>query len=317
MPKFFPFSRDGVLPSFFTNSLQEFVGTMASPNLRVEAASSTSVRCPAGAGNDQVAVAIEGRWRYITSTVARTHPGGAAGVYDVYAVAKDNSVSNSPVVFTDSTDYSFDLRITATGVPPTIVPGTLDLYRLIATCRWDGASITAVSANLGAEGALASYKSIVERASVSPAGSLAGSTMLALAAAGATPSSSPSPEAAFYWDPTDFAAGARSVKARLRAQIHTNSVAPGASFSVGVMPVSSSSGGSGVAPFLTVLSNPALIVAGSTVAVSTPGASAMVQAVGADFDLPAGFYVLAFTPSALTASGARFAVRAELQIRQV
>ena len=63
------------------------------------------------------AIPIQGRWRYRTTTITRPLPGGD-GTFDVWAVATDNSIVGTPLPHTDTTDYNFDLRLTATGVNP-------------------------------------------------------------------------------------------------------------------------------------------------------------------------------------------------------
>lgn len=125
------------LPEMVLDSLMELLGTYASPNLQVNLLTSTSIRVPASADNGQVAVAINGRWRYNTANADATHPGGAAGTYDVYVTGSDNSFAGGPEV--DSTVYAFGVQIRASGSPPATA-----LYRKIGTCVWDGSAITRI-----------------------------------------------------------------------------------------------------------------------------------------------------------------------------
>jgi hypothetical protein len=125
------------LPSTWVNSLMEFVSTL-SANLVVSRANNNTVQVVAGTANDQVIVGIMGRWRYNTATVQATHPGGAAGTYDVYVTAADNDFSAADPA--DSTNYAFGLAVRATGSPPATA-----LYRKVATLDWDGGQITGIT----------------------------------------------------------------------------------------------------------------------------------------------------------------------------
>lgn len=124
------------LPEDFLDALQEFLGSQAA-NFKLGLANPTTLRVVAGADNDQVAIAINGRWRYISATITAAHPGGAAGSYDVFVTASDNSfTAGGPAGETDNTVYTFGLQILATGN----VPSTA-LYRKIATVLWSGTAI--------------------------------------------------------------------------------------------------------------------------------------------------------------------------------
>ena len=132
------------LPSTWVNSLMEFVGTLDA-NFRLERPTATTVRVPAGAGNDQVALGIAGKWRFIAANATATHPGGAAGTYDLYAAAAANDLTG--VDPADSTNYGFTLTIRARvgGVPdPPPASGGTALSRRVAEVYWDGAAITRI-----------------------------------------------------------------------------------------------------------------------------------------------------------------------------
>lgn len=127
------------LPEALLDAFQEEIGSYVSPNFRLTKASASSLQVVAGTDNDQVAIAVDGRWRWITSTVNAAHPGGVAGTYDVYVTASDNNfVAGSPE--TDLTVYAFGLAIRPLATPPATA-----LYRKVGTIAWDGASITAIS----------------------------------------------------------------------------------------------------------------------------------------------------------------------------
>lgn len=131
-------ARGGVIPESWLDALQQFISTHAG-GFALEQATATSVRVPAGTDNAQVTLGINGRWRWNTATVTAAHPGGAAGTYDAYATASDNSFSDSPNPDTDLTNYSFGLEIRAAGSVPTTA-----LYRRVGTVEWDGAAIRSI-----------------------------------------------------------------------------------------------------------------------------------------------------------------------------
>lgn len=127
------------VPQDWLDAIQEYIGSYVSANFRLVKASSSSLKVAAGTDNDQVGIAINGRWRYNTADATAAHPGGTAGSYDVFVTASDNNfVPGSPE--TDLTDYSFGLQIKPTGQVPTTV-----LYRKVGTVTWDGSSITGIS----------------------------------------------------------------------------------------------------------------------------------------------------------------------------
>ena len=134
------------LPANQWDALNEFIGTQASPNFtyRIRAADPTILEVPAGAGDDQVAIAIDGRWRFNTAVVGLGGIIGAARSLDVHVTASDN-VFRAPVGGEvgeqDSTIYTFGLAITETGV----APGGVALSRKVGTAAWDGAKFTATT----------------------------------------------------------------------------------------------------------------------------------------------------------------------------
>lgn len=131
------------LPVAFVDPIQQFISTLVSENFAITLTNPTTIRVVAGSDNDQVAIGISGKWRYITSTVQRAHPGGAAGTFDVWVVCHDNSYSGAPEE--DDTDYSFDLRIlTAGSATPATGSGATFAARKVAQLTWDGTAITGV-----------------------------------------------------------------------------------------------------------------------------------------------------------------------------
>jgi peptidoglycan hydrolase-like protein with peptidoglycan-binding domain len=137
-------TRGVPLPSTWVNSLMEFVGTQYA-NFRLRQQSPTAVSVRAGSDNDQASIAVGGAWRYVESTVSATHPGGAAGTYDVWVTAAENDLS--AVDPADATDYSFGVVIRArvAGAPS---PPAAGLSRRVGEVLWNGTAIVAVASVL-------------------------------------------------------------------------------------------------------------------------------------------------------------------------
>lgn len=144
MPKHRDLDPLDSFPADWTDALQEFVSGLAAFAVRVKATDATVLQVAAGAGNDQVAIPIEGRWRYITATVERAGFGANRSV-DVWVTASDNSFAAGSPGEVDSTDYSFALAIAETGVPPTGVA----IKRKVAVAGWDGSRFVAVDPVIG------------------------------------------------------------------------------------------------------------------------------------------------------------------------
>jgi microcystin-dependent protein len=125
------------LPQDFLDSIQELLGTYISPNMVATVLNTTTIQLAAGTDNAQITLAINGRWRYVTTAVNATHPGGSAGIYALWATASDNSFAIGPPEV-DSTVYDFALEIRASGTPGTA------LSRQIGYVEWNGSAITNV-----------------------------------------------------------------------------------------------------------------------------------------------------------------------------
>lgn len=129
------------IPQDFLDSLQEFIGTMGSPNLDLTMVpgSANQVQIVAGTGSAQVSLGIDGLWRYISATTQTTVT-GAAGTYDIFVTTGNNSFATNPSPpppETDSTDYTFALSA------PLIqgnVPGAAH-YRKVGEAIFDGTRI--------------------------------------------------------------------------------------------------------------------------------------------------------------------------------
>lgn len=137
------FNRDDPFPSWFANSVGKALSLLVSQFLLVQS-DNTHVQLPAGADDAAAVLTIKGLWRWVEATITVAHPGGAAGVYPIFATAKNNNITNTPDPYTDNTDYSFALTIKGPGLTPAIVAGTVDVYRHVGDAVWDGAKITRV-----------------------------------------------------------------------------------------------------------------------------------------------------------------------------
>lgn len=113
---------DGVTPvsAAWLDLIQEVLASYVSPNFKVEQASSTTIRVPAGNNHSAVGIAIGGQFRRRDTNVTASVSGGA-GTKIVYATA-------------DSSDDVFALEVTA-GTP------AATNVRKIAEVDWSGTAI--------------------------------------------------------------------------------------------------------------------------------------------------------------------------------
>lgn len=143
----------GILPSFLANALQKMLG-LAAFQFVVDKVDDTHVQVAASAGDGAAAVSIGGKWRWNEATVGPVAvPGGAANIFPVFVTCADNSIVSTPAPFTDATNYAFGLQVKPNGSTPTIVPGTVDFYRQVATIEWDGTRILRITSTVPATAA--------------------------------------------------------------------------------------------------------------------------------------------------------------------
>lgn len=145
----YPFARNDILPSWWTNALQKFLSVQAISGFALSLQDSTHLQVLAGPGDDAAIIAIGGRWRWNEATVTRAHPGGAAGTFDVFVVTKANAIASTPEPGTDNTVYSYELRILAAGLQPAIEPGVVDHFRKVASLLWNGTAIIGLAPLFG------------------------------------------------------------------------------------------------------------------------------------------------------------------------
>jgi hypothetical protein len=148
VPKQYTFLRDEVFPSWWPNAISEQVGVIVE-NFELRKASITSVEVPADSANGLAVVGINGRWRFRSTPAVRSHPGGAAGTYPVFAVAAETDIGSAPLPYTDETAYAWDLRIEPPGGEPALSAGVVDHFRKVGEVDWSGSQITAVRQLVG------------------------------------------------------------------------------------------------------------------------------------------------------------------------
>lgn len=157
------------VPQSFLDAMQEFIGTMASPNLvlMMVPGSANQVQIVAGAASAQVGLGIDGIWRYISATVQTTIT-GAAATYDIFATTGNNAFAVNPTPpppETDSTSYAFALTALVQGS----TPGTAH-YRKLGEAIFDGTRVLSLRQTLGTDGAqLAQPGDIKMSAAANPA----------------------------------------------------------------------------------------------------------------------------------------------------
>jgi microcystin-dependent protein len=136
------------IPQDFLDALQEFLGS-SQQNVTLTQISANQIQILAGTGNAQVALGIDGLWRYVTVSVTTSVPGSTPGTYDVFATTGNNSFATNPSpppAENDNTDYTFALQTLTQGQ----VPATAH-YRKIGEVVFDGTRITNLRQTLGVD----------------------------------------------------------------------------------------------------------------------------------------------------------------------
>jgi hypothetical protein len=120
---------------------------------------------------------------------------------------------------------------------------------------------------------------------------------------------------AFHLDPADVTASLRTNKLRLKVSCIVNAVAPATTLTVGLYPASTFGGGSGAQP---TIASVGAVLAGSTVAFASPGASSVANQNSGDFNFPAaGHFVLMVAATGAMAANSQVQFMTQLQMRQV
>jgi hypothetical protein len=168
MPKHKDLAFDDPFPPSYTDALEEFVG-LGVHNFRLTVANATTVRGEAAAGTGQASIGL-GKWRYRTSNHDVAHPGGAAGVWDVWAIASENEISDSPSPDTDVTDYNWYLVVKQGAAPTGNTPAgkAITHTRKVGEVDWSGAAITGVRQLVGTEDSRAPLRPVSPQAGIAP-----------------------------------------------------------------------------------------------------------------------------------------------------
>lgn len=138
------FIRDEVYPSWYVNALGHFL-SLGAFGFVVSKLNNTTIEVVAGADEAAAIVSVAGRWRWMEATVTRAHPGGGSGTYDIYVTARDTDIVTTPAPYTDNTVYDFALAIVAAGATPTIVAGSVEIFRKVGSLTWDGTKIAKIT----------------------------------------------------------------------------------------------------------------------------------------------------------------------------
>lgn len=250
--------------------------------------------------------------------------GGAAGA------SSWDAITGKPSVFTPATHAHATSDVTglaaelATKADASALAAKADTLALTAglASKADASALTgkadaaATTTALAGKAPNASYRTILDSSGSHAAARAAGTYALAqgdpLALTGV---GTLYPWNTIYLDPADYpAVDTLTAKLRIRAQLYTNDVAPGGTYTFGLYPITrpATSGGAGLCIYTI-----GTVVAGSNGAsLATLVADSMRNAVSADFAVPAtGHYVLGVLTSAVVAASAHVHVSAQLQMR--
>lgn len=147
MTQHFPLDHEMIVHEGFFDAIQELLGA-AAPSLRITVSNATTLKVTAGSGNDQISVAVAGKYRWRTTDTTAALPGSTPdGTHPVFVTASANDF-NGPINDPDQgTDYNFGLEIrrTADGNPATthyrqvgevdVVSGAIKAFRQTAGPR--------------------------------------------------------------------------------------------------------------------------------------------------------------------------------------
>jgi microcystin-dependent protein len=142
-----PLNYGDPVPQDFLDALQEFIGTMASPNLLLTQISANQVQVSAGTASAQVSIGIDGLWRYNTGPQLATVGPTGTGTWSIYATTGNNSFAVNPTPpppELDSTVYGFGLEAHFAALTPSTAH-----YRKIGEAVWDGSRIISLRQTVG------------------------------------------------------------------------------------------------------------------------------------------------------------------------
>ena len=133
-----PLAHESIADESFFDAIQEMLsGLDVLMEFELVPGDATTVRLPAGAGHRQVSTSIGGEYRWVTAPLTRTHPGGAAGTYDLCVTSLNNEAGKGVPPGANS---GFALAITAENV----APAGVERYKVVRKLQWSGSAITRI-----------------------------------------------------------------------------------------------------------------------------------------------------------------------------
>jgi hypothetical protein len=136
-----PLDFEDPVPEEFFDAIQEMLSGIA-VNFLLRQVSPTIIKVVAGAGHDQVSLSIGGAYRFITADAQVAHPGGAGGIYSVWATSLANQAP--PAAGPAGGDHTFGLAITSGAAP-----AGAGISRQVGRLVWNGSAILQVITTVG------------------------------------------------------------------------------------------------------------------------------------------------------------------------
>lgn len=316
-----------ILQAPFTHAIQELLGA-AAPQFQVVVKNGTTLELVATTENGQQSIAINGRYRWRTTSTTAALPGGLPdGTHPVFVTASDNDFSGPPEEPDEPTNYGFGLEIKEAGHTPSSV-----LWRQVGTVTVASSAITGFEQTVGGVGAPQIASSALSSASASditwtrsgnawvanlkPSRDETWKTLFtADTALGASGGAATRPMTPLFRLPSgDYnAIHGMEPEFRIIGGLLVNGTAPGGTWTGLLAAVEGFSAG---APVLSTF--PGLQIAGPSIATPTSGVHLLA---GTEQPYPGsisdGLFALAMKNSATTAAGSETAMHLTLQVRWV
>ena len=157
------FAPQSVLPSTWTDAVEDVLSGHAGGNLKLTVASATTIQVTGGTDQDRATLVIGGKPRWVEANVVAT-VSGAAGSKDVWATTGPDSFTIDNGDETDTTDHAFGLKIGGTPSGS----GAETHFRKIGEVDWDGAKITGLRQLFGPWATAHTVAAVGQNADVPP-----------------------------------------------------------------------------------------------------------------------------------------------------
>ena len=157
------FAPQSVLPSTWTDAVEDVLSGHAGGNLKLTVASATTIQATGGTDQDRATLVIGGKPRWVEANVVAT-VSGAAGSKDVWATTGPDSFTIDNGDETDTTDHAFGLKIGGTPSGS----GAETHFRKIGEVDWDGAKITGLRQLFGPWATAHTVAAVGQNADVPP-----------------------------------------------------------------------------------------------------------------------------------------------------